>query len=85
MLIQQKRFVISLKTKRYLTVVLHPQINELQRLDAQQREIQQALSVQAEKLVTGKIQKQAYLDQEQQLRVKMRDINTRISALVNQY
>jgi oligosaccharyltransferase complex subunit alpha (ribophorin I) len=60
-------------------------IAELQRLDAQQREIQQALSGLTEKLVGNKIQKQPYLDQEQALRTKMRDINTRISAIINQY
>jgi hypothetical protein len=31
------------------------------------------------------MQKQAYLDQEQLLRNKLRDINTRISAIINQY
>jgi len=60
-------------------------IGELQKLDGQQREIQQLLSSHTEKLVGGKMQKQAYLDQEQLLRNKLRDINTRISAIINQY
>ncbi|CAF1292222.1 unnamed protein product [Adineta steineri] len=60
-------------------------IAELQRLDAQQREIQLALSGHTEKLVTGKMQKQPYLDQEQLLRNKVRDINARVTAIINQY
>jgi hypothetical protein len=31
------------------------------------------------------MQKQAYIDQEQLLRNKLRDINTRVSAIINQY
>jgi oligosaccharyltransferase complex subunit alpha (ribophorin I) len=60
-------------------------IAELIRLDVQQREVQQALSGHTEKLVNGKIQKPAYLEQEQLLRNKLRDINTRVSAIINQY
>ncbi|CAF1096714.1 unnamed protein product [Rotaria sordida] len=60
-------------------------IAELQRLDSQQREVQQLLSSLAEKLVGGKMQKQAYLDQEQTARNKLRDINKNISAIINQY
>jgi hypothetical protein len=66
-------------------IFLFYQIAELQRLDTQQRELQQVLSGHTEKLVGGKIQKQAYLEQEQSLRTKLRDINTRISAIINQY
>lgn len=54
-------------------------------MDVQQREIQQTLAGHTEKLVNNKMQKQAYLDQEQQLRNRLRDINTRVSAIINQY
>ncbi|UJR22106.1 hypothetical protein I4U23_025171 [Adineta vaga] len=60
-------------------------INELQRLDAQQREVQLALSGHAEKLVNGKIQKDVYLEQEKLIRNKFRDINTRITSILNHY
>jgi hypothetical protein len=43
------------------------------------------LSGHTEKFVGGKIQKQAYLDQEQTLRVRLRDVDTRISTILNQY
>ncbi|CAF2985466.1 unnamed protein product [Rotaria sp. Silwood2] len=60
-------------------------IAELQRLDTQQREVQQLLSSLAEKLVGGKIPKQNYIDQEQIARNKLREINKNISAIINQY
>jgi len=60
-------------------------IAELQRLDAQQRELQTALSGHAERLVGGKLLKQAYLDLEQAAQKKIREVNTRITSIINQY
>ncbi|CAF2127682.1 unnamed protein product [Rotaria magnacalcarata] len=60
-------------------------IAELQRLDTQQREIQQVLSGLAEKLVGNKLPKPAYLTQEEAARIRLREINARISAIINQY
>ena len=61
------------------------QIAEFQRLDAQQREVTQLLSGHAEKFVTGKVQKQVYAEQEQTLRSRLREINTRVSEILHQY
>ena len=54
-------------------------------MDQQQREIQQGLSSLTERLVNGKVTKQEYLNQEQDVRNKIRNVNTRISAIINQY
>lgn len=93
---QRKKLEIELKTVQQDLTTLQAKIKvdsadsaekiaELQRLDAQQREIQQALSGHTEKLVGGKLQKPAYLELEQALKNKLRDINARVSAIINQY
>ncbi|CAF0736195.1 unnamed protein product [Adineta ricciae] len=60
-------------------------IEEFQKLAEEQRQITQALSGHTEKFVTGKIQKQAYTTEEENLRGKLRDINTQVSTILNQY
>ena len=61
------------------------QIAKLQDLDNQQRDLQQQLNGHAEKLVGGKLQKQDYIILEETIRNKWRDINTRITSILNQY
>ncbi|CAF0790271.1 unnamed protein product [Didymodactylos carnosus] len=60
-------------------------IAELQRIDAQVRELHQTLSGHAEKLVANKQTKQVYSENESGIRSKMREFNSRVSAIINQY
>ncbi|CAF1521884.1 unnamed protein product [Adineta ricciae] len=60
-------------------------IAEFLRLDSQQHDIQSSLSGHAEKLVNGRLDKNVYLEQEKQIRGKIRDIGTRITSILNQY
>ncbi|CAF0756722.1 unnamed protein product [Didymodactylos carnosus] len=58
---------------------------ELQRIDTQIREHQQLLSGHAEKFIGNKQTKQVYMENETNIRSKIRELNARISAIINQY
>jgi len=64
---------------------LGDKVGELQRLDKIYRDHQASQAVLVEKLVTGKLQKSAYLDQDAQITKKKDEVSDKIAAIVRAF
>lgn len=67
----------------WLTFCFSPQVGEIQKLDGQVKDLVLQSCQESERLVTGKVKKEAYIAMEKSLTSKRQELISRIDALLD--